>query len=413
MQFTRLQLASGVLMTQKDFTLRLLFLCVSHTLLHVYTNLPLALLPILIKEYELSIFLASIAISIPRGLSLIFLVPSGLLADRLSHTKLISLSLLLEAIAATLIVISSTLETVVLCFSLTALASTLYHPSALSATTSILPTDFVNRGLGFHGGSGTLGIALGPITLGLVLNLLGWRYAYLIWIAPILAIAATALFVKMDESLPAEHDERKKKNLITPLKDVMSVTFLSFLLLVLFISAAGGTISTYLTTYLTESKGLDTSLASIIFGLSPMLGLASVIIGGYFGDKIGWKRALTVIISTVIGSLFLMLVSTSPAQTVLFFFSYGFFNIMTMPITTSLVTRIIPKKSRGTAFSLQFIPESIIGVVMPVMLGILISFVEIWIIFPIAMVFNFIALVITQVLDRNMRTRNRCTANQI
>jgi len=412
MQFTRLHLASGVLMTQKDFTLRLLFLCVSHTLLHVYTNLPLALLPILIKEYELSIFLASIAISIPRGLSLIFLVPSGLLADRLGHTKLISLSLLLEAIAALLIVMFSTLETVVLCFSLTALASTLYHPSALSATTNILPTDFVNRGLGFHGGSGTLGIALGPITLGLVLNLLGWRYAYLIWIAPILAIAVTALFVEMDESLPAEHDERKK-NLITPLKDVMSVTFLSFLLLVLFISAAGGTISTYLTTYLTESKGLDTSLASIIFGLGPMLGLISVIIGGYFGDKIGWKRALTVIISTVIGSLFLMFVSTSPVQTVLFFFSYGFFNIMTMPITTSLVARIIPKKSRGTAFSLQFIPESIIGVVMPVMLGILISFVEIWIIFPIAMAFNIIALVITQVLDRNMRTRNRCTDNQI
>ena len=399
-------------MTQKDFTLRLLFLCVSHTLLHVYTNLPLALLPILIKEYELSIFLASIAISIPRGLSLIFLVPSGLLADRLSHTKLISLGLLFDAIAALLIVMSSTLETVILCFSLTALASTLYHPSALSATTSILPTDFVNRGLGFHGGSGTLGIALGPITLGLVLNLLGWRYAYLIWIAPIIAIAAIALFVEIDESLPAEHDERKK-NLITPLKDVMSVTFLSFLLLVLFISAAGGTISTYLTTYLTESKGLDTSLASIIFGLSPMLGLTSVIIGGYFGDKIGWKRALTVIISTVIGSLFLMFVSTSLVQTVLFFFSYGFFNIMTMPITTSLVTRIIPKKSRGTAFSLQFIPESIIGVVMPVMLGILISFVEIWIIFPIAMVFNIIALVITQVLDRNMRTRNRCTDNQI
>ena len=385
-------------MIKGDFKPRLLFLCASHTLLHVYTNLPLALIPILISEYGLSIVIASIIVSIPRVFSLVFSVPSGLLADRLGHMKLISFSLFLQVLAASLILLFPTVEAIVLCFSLTALASTFYHPPALSATTNVIPPDFLSRGLGFHGASGTLGIAFGPITLGLVLSWFGWRYVYLIWVVPIFVIAVIALFVDLHEPSPVEHSEAKGKSLTTPLKDVLSVTFLSFLLLMLFRSAAGGTISTYLTTYLTESKGLDASLASIIFGLSPLIGLASVIMGGYIGDKFGWKRSLTLIISTVSIALFCMFVSTSIIQTVLFYLVYGFFNIMTMPITTSLVARIIPPKSRGTAYSLQFIPMSIIGIVMPIILGILINLLEIWIIFPIAIAFYIIALAITQVL---------------
>ena len=385
-------------MVKGDFQRRLLFLCASHTLLHVYTNLPLALLPILISEYGLSILIASIIVSIPRVFSLVFSVPSGLLADRLGHTKLISFSLFLLVFAASLIFLFPNVETIVLGFSLTALASTFYHPPALSATSNISPAGFLSRGLGFHGASGTFGISLGPITLGLVLNWLGWRYVYLIWIVPIFVIAVTAFFVNIDEPLHGGHDERKGQGLTTPLKDVLSVTFLSFLLLVLFRSAAGGTISTYLTTYLTESKGLDASLASIIFGLSSLIGLVSVIIGGYAGDKLGWKRSYTLIVSTVTITLFFMFVSTSTIQTVLFYLVYGFFNIMTMPITGSLVAKIIPQKSRGTAYSLQFIPMSIIGIVMPIILGILINLLEIWIIFPIAIAFYIIVLIITQIL---------------
>ena len=385
-------------MVEGDFKPKLLFLCASHTLLHAYSNLPLALLPILIDEYGLSILIASIVVAIPRVFSLVFSVPSGLLADRLGHTKLISASLFLEVFAASMILLFPTVATIVLSFSLTALASTFYHPPALSATTNILPIDFLSRGLGFHGASGTLGFAIGPITLGLVLNWFEWRYVYVVWIIPVFVVAVAAFFVNINEHTHEERDEIKEKSLTTPLKDVLSVTFLSFLLLLLFRNAAGGTISTYITTYLTESKGLDAGLASIVFGLSPLIGLTSVIMGGYVGDKLGWKNSLTSIFSTLAVTLFFVLVSTSTSQTVVFYLVYGFFSSMTMPITTSIVPKIVPPKSRGTAYSLQFIPMSIIGIVMPILLGILISLFEISIIFPIAIVFYIIVLIITQIL---------------
>ena len=215
---------------------------------------------------------------------------------------------------------------------------------------------------------------------------------------PIFVIAVIAFFVNISEHSHEEHDESKGKSLTTPLKDVLSVTFLSLLLLMLFRSAAGGTISTYFTTYLTESRGLDAGLASIVFGLSPLVGLTSAIMGGYVGDRLGWKKSLTSIISTVTVALFCVFVSTSAIQMVLFYLVYGFFSTMTMPITTSLVAEIVPSKSRGTAYSLQFLPMSITGIVMPIILSILISLFEIWIIFPVAIVFYIIVIIITQIL---------------
>ena len=101
--------------------------------------------------------------------------------------------------------------------------------------------------------------------------------------------------------------------------------------------------------------------------------------------------------SIVTIALFCVFISTSTSQTVLFYLVYGFFDSMTMPITTSIVPKIVPPKSRGTAYSFQFIPTSVIGIVMPIILGMLISLFEIWLIFPIAIIFYIIVLVITQI----------------
>lgn len=269
----------------------------------------------------------------------------------------------------------------------------------MSATSSITPADFTSRGLGFHGASGTLGIALGPITLGLILAWIEWRFVYLVWIGPILLVAVIALFVKLTGTHHESAPERKEKGITTPLGDVLTVTFLSFLLIMLFKNAAGETISTYLTTYLTDSKGLNTSLASIVLGLSSLLGLMSVIIGGYVGDKLGWRKSFTSIVSTVTIALLCMFISFTPIQTVMSYLVYGFFSIMTMPITSSLIAKITPQKSRGTAYSLEFIPMSAVGIVMPIILGSLIDFLEIWIIFPIAIALYIVTLAIAQALN--------------
>jgi MFS family permease len=381
-----------------NYKFKLFFLCLSHTILHSYSNLPVALLPILIRDFGLSVFIASIILVIPRASSLFFSVPSGLLADKIGHTKLISLSLFLEVIAASLILLYTSIVTIIICFSLTAIASTLYHPPALSGTTDITPLDFRSRGLGFHSASGVLGMSIGPITLGLILNWFDWRYAYLVWIIPIFIVAIIAFFIKIEDHSPEEADERKIKGFTAPLKEVLTTTFLSLILLMLFRSTAVTSISTYITTYLTESKGLPVSLASIVFGLSPLVGIISPIIGGYVGDRFGWRKSFTFTLIALIIAICGVFLTKSIFQLTAFYLCYGFFGSMTMPITSSLVAKIVPPKSRGTAYSFQMIPFTALGIVLPIILSIFIEIYEIWIIFPVAITFFTITLIYTQIL---------------
>ena len=388
------------MMVKRDFKLKLLFLSGSHTIVHSYSNLSIVLLPILINDFGISLFVASIIVAIPRMSSLIFSVPSGLLSDRLGHTKLISFSLFLEVIAASLVLLRPSIVTMVLCFSLTSIGTTFYHPSALSATSNVLPANFRSTGMGVYSASGVLGMSIGPITLGLILNWFEWRYVYLVWIIPIFIMAVIAFFIKISEHTAEEKVERKtKRSFIAPIKEVLTATFLSFLLLMLIRSAAGTTISTYLTTYLTESKGLEVGLASIVFGLSPLIGIVSPIIGGYVGDKLDWKKSFTLLFILTVVALFGVFLSVSTIQIIVFYLCFGFFGRMTMPIRNTLVSKIVPQKSRGTAYSFQFIPMSIIGIVMPIILSIVIDLYDLWIIFPIAIIFYIIAIIYTQILQ--------------
>ncbi|MEM0265567.1 MAG: MFS transporter, partial [Candidatus Methanomethylicia archaeon] len=297
-----------------DFKFKLVFLCFSHTLLHVYTELPLALIPIIKSEYELPFLIVSLIVAIPRLSSLLLSIPSGLIADRFGATKVISISLFLEFLAGVIILSTNSIEFIVLGFSLTSIASTLYHPPALSAAANILPSNFRSRGMGFHGASGTLGVAIGPLTLGLVLNRFGWKYAYLVWIIPILISIIVSIIVKIDfgisEGIKSKSDN-SKVSVKSSFKEVLNSVFIFFLIIMLFRDAAGTSISTYITSYFTYERGLDPAISSIIFGLSPLLGLISNLVGGFIGDKFGLRNSFTFIISMLILSIFGIIFSPS------------------------------------------------------------------------------------------------------
>ncbi|MEM3616265.1 MAG: MFS transporter [Candidatus Methanomethylicia archaeon] len=374
------------------FKFKLAFLCFSHTLLHVYTELPLALIPILRNEYELSFFIISLIVAIPRLSSLIFSIPSGVIADRFGATKIISFSLLLEFLAGIIILFTNSIEFIVLAFSLTSIASTIYHPPALSAAANILPQSFRSRGMGFHGASGTLGVAIGPLTLGLVLNLLGWKYAYLIWIIPILFSIIVSMSVRIDFNITHNNTIVSNNSVQSSLKEVLSGVFIMFLVIMLFRDAAGTSISTYITSFFTYERGFDPAIASIIFGLSPLMGLLSNIIGGFVGDRFGLKSSFTFILSMLILSIAGLSLSPYNNLIVLFYLTYGFFSSMTMPLTSSLVAHIVKPEYRGTAYSLEFVPMSLIGIFMPILLSLLITIYGLTIIFMVAILLYLIAL---------------------
>ena len=74
---------------------------------------------------------------------------------------------------------------------------------------------------------------------------------------------------------------------------------------------------------------------------------------------------------------------------------------MSMPISSSLVANIIPSGARGTAYSIYFIPMSLIGIAMPIILSFLIGIFNISVIFPIAIILYLTSLIIVQLLKIN------------
>lgn len=377
---------------------KLAILCVTHILLHVYTNTPFTLIPILMDEYSLTMFQLSLLVSVPRGIQLLLSIPSGLLADKFSAEKLISLSLFLSVIAGLLLFTSSSIWSLIIGFALIAASSTIYHPPALSATSEVIPEDYRSRGMGFHGASGSFGISLGPITIGLVLNSLGWRYTYVIWTLPILIVAIITLFLKIDCEKRERRIKEEEKKFTAPLRHIFSLTFIAFLLFISMRSAAGSSISTFITTYLTKGRGIDPSIASIIFGLSPLIGLGGPIIGGWLGDKLGWKRTFIIIFSIMITSLTLLVISPIVLLSVIFYLLYGISSTMTMPISSTLVALVTPEEARGTAYSMFFIPMSVAGIIMPIIASLLVDLYGIWIIFPIAIILYLSALTLIKVI---------------
>jgi len=372
--------------------LKIAVLCSTHTLLHIYTLTPFTLIPVLIDEYKLSIVQVGLLVSIPRFAQLLMNIPSGLLADMLKPRILIALSLVTSMIGGLIIFHGTTVLDLLIGFTLISISSALYHPPALSAMTRILPDQLESRGMGIHGASGSLGTSLGPITIGLLSKSFGWKYTYVIWCIPIMIGAIASLLT------PLEARELKKtagRKLVAPLREVLTIQFILLLVFTTARSAAGSSISAFMTTYLTKGRGMEFSIASLIYGISPLFGIIGPLIGGFMGDRMGLKKSLTSVLSTMIAMLIALSI-TPPLLIPLVYLAYSVSSHMTMPISTTLVARVSSESSRGTAYSLFFIPVSLAGIVMPIVTSMLIEQFGIWIIIPTSITLYALAAIIVQ-----------------
>jgi MFS family permease len=133
-------------------------------------------------------------------------------------------------------------------------------------------------------------------------------------------------------------------------------------------------------------------LASIVFGLSPLMGLISNLAGGIVCDKLGVRYSYMLVLLLLIFSVAGISLSPINSIVVLMYLIYGFSSSMSMPVTSSIVARLVNPEYRGTAYSLEFIPMNLVGIFMPVLLSFFISIYGLNVIFPAAFMLYCIAL---------------------
>jgi len=375
----------------------------THTLVHVYTVMHVVLIPVFMKEFNLSPSQVGLLVSIPLFCQICTSIPSGLFADRAKRKSQVTASLILVVLAAFLVSQSSNFVMLILSASLIMVSSQLYHPPILSMVSELFPPKYRSRTLGLCNMGGTVGIALGSISLGILMKEFSWRSVYLLWVIPVLiliAIYPTKIVYEGKENNLIEQKKMEKHQDVTWYSGILEVLKGEFLilLLVMAVRAIGiRSVSTFFTTYLSSVKGVSVANASLIFGLNSLVGVAGNITGGVFGDRLGEKTWITVALT---GSLLSILTVSLTPLWILFpsYLLYGYFNNSTTPATTSLVARFSPKSRRGIAYALFFLPFNATGSIAPVIAGKIVEIIGIWYIFPFAIIMFLISIVLIQML---------------
>lgn len=375
---------------------------VAHMFSHVFLRIHTALFPVFREEFNFNLQQMGLIASIPSLCQTLAIIPSGLLADRFGHRNVIALSFLIAGASSIFLSYSYNVILLTTSLSLLILTSSLYHPAAYSLTSELSTKKHRAKALGVHGAGGTLGIALGPITVSLLIGSYGWRPIYLLWAFPILFFIL-AIF-KLNHS--KNNDENQSISVLevqtgSPLhesaRSVLTVGFLTLLFAMSLRMIGTQIIGTFLPTYLHDVMNLSVAEGSLIYGLMPFIGIFAAPIGGFFADRIGDKRWM--MISYFGSALFTAFSSLSPNVLLFsaFYMCYGFFFFSSMGAASSLIARFTPRSSRGMGYALYFLPVYLMGTIAPIVGAYVAENFGLWSIFPIAVAGFLMGLILLKI----------------
>lgn len=350
--------------------LGIIAMVVTHALVHAAGNMTSTLNPELKKDFDLSNLQIGIISAVPPLAQAIFSIPAGWISDRSGAKKMVTVSIAIAALGALVAGFSYNPWMFVVSAALMTLTSTFYHPPAHSYTARVSKPKDRAKAMGLLNAGGTFGIAIGPLSISILMGGLGfqWRQVYLFWVIPIILGILMIMFTKTDPAGESsngngngheEHDENEPTSLLTK----------EFLL---YISSRGvrmlgmGMFGPFLSLYLSEVRGWSLTNIALMFGISGILGLVASPIGGVLASRFGEKRwviACFLFSSTFFLSAFYI---NGTYAFMVMYLIYRLFGIMAMPGQAAITSRLSPPSQMGMGFALTFMPSSVTGILAPV-----------------------------------------------
>ncbi len=372
-------------------------ICITHMFLEIFFNVQVALIPAYLREFHLTLVEASLVAAIPSTLQLVMNIPAGLLVNRVNTRHMLSTSMLIEGFSAMLLSQTTSFWSLVVCASLMRLSSPIYHISGLSQIGELSSKDQTGRSMGFHNAMGSLGSSLGLVSLSLFLSTLGWRWAYLFWSIPIILWGVVLRRSAKFDDKPAVAKQRTKLGVKAAVASAISTGFLVFLISISLREIGVTGASTFMTTYLVRTREISESMASLVFGLGPFMGIVGALAGGYLCGKMSARKMLSLVIIGSVATLTTLSVVSQIVVLSVFYVVYSFFISAAYVPMNTMVLEITSPKGRGAAFSVFFFTEGLMVSVAPVITGSVVqSSGALWYFFPFAIVFFLAGLTILQ-----------------
>jgi MFS family permease len=346
-------------------------------------------------EFSLSLLQLGLIAAIPPLCQALLAIPTGLVSDKIGSRWLILASLVISATGALLASQASSPIMLIVAVSLVYLNTTVYHPAAYSFVTRLFKPKDRLRALGLHGAGGTLGVAIGPLSITLIMGVLalGWRQVYLFWFLPFLLGIIGMLPIRSEPGEDAPVDQAEQVG-NPPVTSLLSVSLVMFLVFIGIRVVANGMSQSFMALYLVDDRGLSTSQASLYIGLNTLVGVIAAPLGGLWAVRYGEKRWLLAVLGLAYLCFGLAIVAPSNTAFVILYLAYGFLTFLGMAANAAIMARLSPGKQRGLAFALFFLPGSIVGAVAPLIAASIAEIFGLVIIFYVSTATFFLSLVV-------------------
>jgi MFS family permease len=334
----------------------------SHALTHGYLLVFPAVLLLLKKDFDLGYLglgVVSNIMSFSYGLGAL---PGGMIFNRFGPKKLYLFCFLGSTLACLLIAASPNLLIFTIGLAILGALGSVYHPLA-NALISAKVKEF-GRGLGIHGAAGNIGLATAPFLAGLIGSQWGWRYAYLAFMAPGIALSILSLFVDMTidklqkqgqpaaaNSQPGQADRGFWIYFSIPLILIYSVNMLQ--------SFGFHGVVTFLPTYMSQNTSFhilswdSVAIGGMLSGIALFMGVFGQYMGGVLAERKNLKRNIAAM--GVFSFPFILAMAFAKEgfllAMALFFF---FFTFTLQPMINTLTARYTTLKMRATAFGIYF-----------------------------------------------------------
>jgi MFS family permease len=321
------------------------------------TGLLTALLPFVKEGLGLSYLQSGLLLSAYTITSGISQFPGGWIGDRFRRYIVIAVGLGGVGLTTLAVGLTPTYYPMLVILVIMGIFAGAYHPSALSMLSDSFEETKRGKVIALHVVGGSIGFTVGPIFGGLIAELLGWRFAFIILSLPALAAVPVILkkFRQLELGSSAKSHQQPSRPAIhsTSILQTLRAIGIIFVLAVLIHLIAGAAMA-FIPVYLVDKHHIAPAYAAMMMGILRGGGIAGSLFGGWLSDR--WDRKKAIFLSLIVVGPILYLFTQLPfnAGLIVVLLTFGILRYMTQSTIQPFLMDNVPPQLRATMFGIYF-----------------------------------------------------------
>ena len=345
-----------------------------HTVIHLYQQMFPVFLPMIKADLGLSAVQVGGLMTAKQGASGLLTLPSGFAADAFNKHKatILGSALVMGGLAYVVASVAPTYFWVLVFLTMLGAASALWHPSSVS-TLSLQFSDRRGTAIALHGVGASIGDSVGPLCIGAMLLVVGWKDLAQWHLIPAL-ILAFLMWRTVRQHYSAGPGGLTRRSYFSGIKGIFArPTVFMVMIASSFVGMARLSVTTFLPLYLAEEMNYDSFWLGFHWALLYAMGIFSQPLMGILSDKFSRKTVLLPSFATM-GILYLLLPMPGGGFLLaLIIAAMGMFFYGTGNIATAAVLDVASEQVQGTTQSFMTLFQQVVTLPAPIVAGFVVS----------------------------------------